>query len=91
MHSSPINLSISGDLTTRDGSVIDLANGHTGDILTIGGNYSSDGNTLLMDAFLTGLVENSTSDRIDILGSTSGTRPDYVRIDNLNTNAATGR
>lgn len=92
------SFTLKGNVLAKN-SEIDMANGVAGDHLTIDGNFTTGGNTWLMDSYLTGegvSTNNggdgkSYTDTVTITGDTIDRGYDYVWINNLNMNKPTGQ
>ena len=95
---STSNFDLRGNVVANN-SQIDMKNGVAGDQLTINGNYTTGGNTWLMDSFLTGEGQStnlgadgrSYTDKVRITGNVTGQNADLVRISNLNMANPTGK
>lgn len=61
--------SVSGDLANA--GIITMQDGVPGDVLTVGGNYTGNGGTLVLDTYLG--TDGSASDLLHVAGDTSGT------------------
>ncbi|NTE90303.1 autotransporter outer membrane beta-barrel domain-containing protein, partial [Agrobacterium tumefaciens] len=61
--------SVSGDLANA--GIVTMQDGVPGDVLTVGGNYTGNGGTLVLDTYLG--TDGSASDLLHVAGDTSGT------------------
>lgn len=91
------NFVLKGNVNARNAE-FDMSNDVAGDVLSIAGDYATNGNTWNMDSYLTGqgLSQNlgvdgkSYTDQVKITGNVANKGTDYVWINNLNFENPTG-